>query len=58
MVARLSDDPETFFLSPQGHQSWRGGQPYDNFPFRKVISLETSVIYGDENGGLKTEPGE
>lgn len=36
-------DLETFFLSPQGHQLWRGGVAYDAFPFRKVISVQTAV---------------
>ena len=41
LLARLRDDVETFFLSPQGHHQWRGGRPYPEFPFRKVISLQT-----------------
>lgn len=41
VVRALSADVETFFLSPQGHHQWRGGQPYDVFPFRKVVSLQT-----------------
>jgi hypothetical protein len=43
LLARLSHDVETFFLSPQGHHQWRGGQSYDQFPFRKVVSLQTVV---------------
>ena len=41
LLARLKSDVETFFLSPQGHHHWRGGIPYQNFPFRKVVSLQT-----------------
>ena len=41
LVRALSADLETFYLSPQGHHQWRGGQPYDAFPFRKVVSLQT-----------------
>jgi hypothetical protein len=41
LLDRLRDDVETFFLSPQGHHLWRGGQPYAQFPFRKVVSLQT-----------------
>ena len=40
LVDRLRNDVETFFLSPQGHHHWRGGQPYDAFPFRKVASVQ------------------
>jgi hypothetical protein len=41
LLRRVRADVETFFLSPQGHHHWRGGQPYDQFPFRKVVSLQT-----------------
>jgi len=41
LLRRLGADVETFFLSPQGHHHWRGGQPYSQFPFRKVVSLQT-----------------
>jgi hypothetical protein len=41
LLARLRADVETFFLSPQGHHHWRGGRPYLDFPFRKVVSLQT-----------------
>ena len=41
LLARLRADVETFFLSPQGHHQWRGGRPYPEFPFRKVVSLQT-----------------
>ena len=40
-LERLKGDLETFFLSPQGHHHWRGGLPYEKFPFRKVVSLQT-----------------
>jgi methyltransferase family protein len=41
LLRRVRADVETFFLSPQGHHNWRGGQPYPQFPFRKVVSLQT-----------------
>jgi hypothetical protein len=41
LLQRLAGDVETFFLSPQGHYHWRGGQLYSDFPFRKVVSLQT-----------------
>lgn len=41
LLERLKADTETFFLSPQGHHSWRGSLPYEQFPFRKVVSLQT-----------------
>lgn len=41
LLGQLRADVETFFLSPQGHHNWRGGRNYSDFPFRKVVSLQT-----------------
>jgi hypothetical protein len=41
LLGKLRADVETFFLSPQGHHHWRGGRAYPDFPFRKVVSLQT-----------------
>jgi SAM-dependent methyltransferase len=41
LLERVRSDVETFFLSPQGHHHWRGGRAYPEFPFRKVVSLQT-----------------
>jgi len=41
LLDRLRADVETFFLSPQGHQKWRGRRPYAEFPFRKVVSIQS-----------------
>jgi len=41
LLEELKGDVETFFLSPQGHHQWRGGRAYAEFPFRKVVSLQT-----------------
>jgi hypothetical protein len=43
LLRRLDRDVEAFFLSPQGHHLWRGGKPYDEFPFRKVVSIQSCV---------------
>jgi SAM-dependent methyltransferase len=43
VVARLRGDLETFYLSPQGHNLWRGARPYHEFPFRKVVSIQTAA---------------
>ena len=45
LLAALRADLETFYLSAQGHQLWRQGlgQSYDEFPFRKVVSVQTRV---------------
>jgi hypothetical protein len=41
LLDNLRSDVETFFLSPQGHHHWRGGRAYSEFPFRKVVSIQT-----------------
>ncbi len=43
LCAACLDDLETFFLSPHGHNLWRGSTPYADFPFRKVISAQHVV---------------
>ncbi|MEN3371127.1 MAG: hypothetical protein V7609_3270 [Verrucomicrobiota bacterium] len=51
LVDRLRSDVETFFLSPQGHHNWRGGRSYPEFPFRKVVSLQTVAFRGPTGVG-------
>jgi len=41
LLDRLKADVDTFFLSPQGYHRWLGDLPYDRFPFRKIVSLQT-----------------
>jgi hypothetical protein len=43
LLARLASDLETFYLPAQGHHLWRGGAAYDDFPFRKVVSIQSCV---------------
>ncbi len=43
LVDAAHADLETFYLSAAGHNLWRGGLPYEQFPFRKVISVQTIV---------------
>mgnify|MGYP006295116275 CR=1 FL=1 len=33
------DDVDTYFLSAESHNRWRGATPYDQFPMRRVISV-------------------
>ena len=40
---KMAGDVETYYLSAQGHNLWRGGQPYNNFPFSKIVSTQTCV---------------
>ena len=40
LLAAASCDPETYFLSAEGHDGWRAGQSYDAFPMRRCISVQ------------------
>jgi hypothetical protein len=50
LFERARQDLETFFLSPHGHNQWRGGQAYDAFPFRKCIAVQSIVRRPAANG--------
>jgi SAM-dependent methyltransferase len=41
LLDRANKDLETYWLGPSGHQLWRNKTPYKDFPFRKVLSLQT-----------------
>ncbi|RZM82893.1 class I SAM-dependent methyltransferase [Leptolyngbya iicbica] len=45
MLENMARDLETFYLSAEGHNLWRGSTLYEEFPFRKVISAQTCVSY-------------
>jgi len=50
LVEELKLDIETFYLSGHGHNLWRNGQPYDAFPFRRVVSIQSCVMFAAANG--------
>lgn len=39
-LQEATDDPETYFLSAESHNLWRGGVDYDRFPMRRCISAQ------------------
>jgi glycosyltransferase involved in cell wall biosynthesis/SAM-dependent methyltransferase len=43
LLARLADDPDTYFLSAAAHNRWRGSVPYDEFPMRRCVSIQLCV---------------
>jgi SAM-dependent methyltransferase len=45
VLNKLTQDLETYYLSAEGHNKWRGGTPYDSFPFRKVVSVHSWKQY-------------
>jgi len=43
VLNRLKDDVETYFMSAEGHLFWKGDMDYNNFPFRRVVSINLNV---------------
>jgi glycosyltransferase involved in cell wall biosynthesis len=43
LLEQLAGDPETYFLSAEGHNRWRGSVPYDEFPMRRCVSIQLCV---------------
>ena len=43
-VKRAAEDAETYFLSAESHNMWRGAIPYDQFPMRRCISVQLCGI--------------
>jgi hypothetical protein len=43
VLARAAEDVETYFLSAEGHNLWRGSLPYDQFPMRRCISVQLRI---------------
>lgn len=35
----LESDPDTYFVSAEAHERWRGGIPYDDYPMRRIASV-------------------
>lgn len=46
VTARCELDVETYFLSAEGHNFWRGAMPYEAFPMRKVVSVHFNSALG------------
>jgi 2-polyprenyl-3-methyl-5-hydroxy-6-metoxy-1,4-benzoquinol methylase len=42
-LERLAGDTETYFLSAEGHNRWRGATPYEEFPMRRCVSIQLCV---------------
>jgi hypothetical protein len=40
LLEKAMSSTETYFLSAESHNRWRGNIPYDSFPMRKVISVQ------------------
>jgi|GEM_PF-1047768 len=40
LLDTMTNDTETYYLSAESHNRWRGGVPYDEFPMRICVSIE------------------
>jgi hypothetical protein len=40
LLAAMSDDTETYYLSAESHNRWRGETAYDDFPMRVCVSIQ------------------
>lgn len=38
-IAALERDPETYFVSAEAHNRWRGGLDYDSYAMRRIVSV-------------------
>jgi hypothetical protein len=43
LLRQAEDDVETYFLSAESHNRWRGSVPYESFPMRRCISLQLAI---------------
>jgi hypothetical protein len=40
LLERMDADPETYYLSAESHNRWRGSLSYDEFPMRVCVSVQ------------------
>jgi uncharacterized UPF0146 family protein len=38
-LTALKDDPETYFVSAESHNRWRGALPYEQYKMRRIVSV-------------------
>lgn len=43
ILAQMAEDTDTYFLSAESHNRWRGPTAYDSFPMRKVVSVHLNL---------------
>ena len=41
MLEAMPGDSETYYLSAEGHNRWRGNMKYSEFPMRVCVSIQT-----------------
>lgn len=40
VLERMERDPEAYFVSAESHNQWRGALPYDEYPMRRIGSVQ------------------
>jgi len=45
-IQRMERDSETYFVSAESHNQWRGALPYDEYPMRRIGSVNLFARYG------------
>jgi SAM-dependent methyltransferase len=48
VLETLEDDVETYFLSAESHNRWRGALPYEEFPMRRCVSIQLCVPVAED----------
>jgi SAM-dependent methyltransferase len=38
-LREIDEDPEAYFVSAEAHDRWRGSLPYDDYPMRRIASI-------------------
>jgi hypothetical protein len=38
-LEHLDEDPDAYFVSAEAHNLWRGSLPYDDYPMRRIASI-------------------
>jgi hypothetical protein len=42
VIEEMECDPETYLVSAEAHNLWRGAVPYDSYPMRRIGSVSGS----------------
>lgn len=45
LMGIMNSDVETYFLSPTGHLNWKGDLAYEEFPFRRCVSINVCHVH-------------
>ena len=40
LLDEAAADPDTYLVSAEAHDGWRKGRPYDEFPMRRIVSVQ------------------